>query len=872
MSYIDSFREEERNKEKIYSSFESEVSGLLQRGEDAKDYYDSGSYEDQDSFFAAASMWGARKKRHAKEQQVKTLYDKPYFAHIRMRLEGDGDCVDCFLTDNENLDGALTVLSEPDMHIVPFKQDKERPFLTTVFHCYQAKTDEKISVTVPDKRLGQVHEQLYHPELIRDVDVYQRQIRNVITFLPQETGEGQIEADELLSKKLDENRNNTKLRNIIATLQLQQFDIIRTDIGTSFIVQGCAGSGKTQCLIHRLFFLRDFLQDSGWNKVLLITPTQLFRNYSSELIRRYHLETVANISLAVFYKKLLESFDQRFSNRQYRFELTEEYLPDAYLQQVYVTNQIEKIDAEIDKAIQNYVTDGCRLTGEDMPQASVIDINFVNLLSSKLAELINQFDETEKLLSEDAEYQEHRREQDSLEKQLKSHQKKLDAYIATGNKLREEKALFDNLLSAYEAAHTDIDAETRKDEKYVAELLIKLRRCIQKIESCHDAKDFSSLMSVYASLRDYLLDKLEIRSDAAKFEAKYKELLSSIYLECKTAIFTFTKDRYPKRWLDMHVKSMEANEDHIKKTTEDIELVNLFIEDHNTWLREHNLEDAQNQRKVYRAELERSRYFLSRIESSVFEREVWNALAPLKTECGIETIYSEQLSNGRQKQSKILYKSDLLFYLKIYNKLYKTRTIPEYNLICIDEGQDLDSADYDLIKSLYPKAVLNVFGDTEQVLHEACGINDWRAETGIEKLFEMNSNYRNNASIADFCNKNFGSKMTYYGKISSDQAPKKLSSASQIDKSVLSDETVVIVKNEQMFKELCTIVQEDIRDRLLYVDTRAERVPENVIPCYSIFAAKGLEFRTALVYAKEMTKNQKVVACTRAMEELFYNG
>jgi len=58
-------------------------------------------------------------------------------------------------------------------------------------------------------------------------------------------------------------------------------------------------------------------------------------------------------------------------------------LPDAYLQQVYAPNQIEKIDAEIDKAIQNYLADGCRLTGEEMPQVSAIDINVVNLLSCK---------------------------------------------------------------------------------------------------------------------------------------------------------------------------------------------------------------------------------------------------------------------------------------------------------------------------------------------------------------------------------------------------------------------------------------------------------------------------------------------------------
>lgn len=867
MSYTDALWEEEHNKEKIYSSFETDVKDLFQKEKNAEDYYDSGNYEDQDSFIAAGSMWRVRKKRQAKEQLIKALYDKPYFAHIRINLENDGDYFDCFLSDNENLDRVITVLNEPNMHIIPFKLDKERPISTAAFHCYQAKTDEKILATVQNRGIKVI----YHPKLIRDVEVYRRQINNIVTFLPQESAETQIEADELLAQKLDENRNNVKLRNVIATLQWQQFDIIRTGIDTSFIVQGCAGSGKTQCLIHRLFYLRDYLEDSGWDKVLLITPTQLFRNYSSELMHRYHLETVANVSLAAFYKRLLDSFDKNFSERQYLFELTEEYLPDEYLRKVYSPDQIGKIDSEIDRAIQNYVADVCRLTGEEMPLVSAIDINFVNSLKDKLDGLIVQFDETEEFLSKDEEYIVHRRELDKLEKQLRAYQKKLDAYVAIGNKFKKEKELFDSLLYEYEVAKTDIDEENKNDEKYSEELSIKLNRCIEKIESSSDAKNLFLLMSSYVSLHGNLLDKLEVRSNDQKLKVGYKVLLSNIYEERKKALFKFTKGKSPKSWLEKNTKSIEMNKANIKETMEEIEIVNLYIEDYNTWLRECNPGDIDNQSKAYRTELGTALYFLSRIESTIFEHEVWNALAPLKTVHDIETVYIEKLSNGRQKQSKILYKSDLLFYLKIYNKLHKDREIPKYNLICIDEGQDLHSADYSLIKSLYPEAVLNVFGDKEQVLNKECGINDWHTETGIEKLFEMNTNYRNNASIADFCNKSFGSNMRYYGDILIDKVPKKLSSASNIDRFILSDGIAVIVKNEHMFKKLRSLVKDkSILDRLFYVDTKSEKVPEDVIPCYSVFAAKGLEFNSALVYAKEMTKNQKIVACTRAMEELLY--
>ena len=158
------------------------------------------------------------------------------------------------------------------------------------------------------------------------------------------------------------------------------------------------------------------------------------------------------------------------------------------------------------------------------------------------------------------------------------------------------------------------------------------------------------------------------------------------------------------------------------------------------------------------------------------------------------------------------------------------------------------------------------------MLHEACGVTDWAADTGIEKIYKINRNYRSDAAIVKFCNDKFGSKMGCIGNGRSDKV-KELTRASQINTFLkeMDGETVVIVKNKWVFNEFCYLIREEaIKKKLVYVDTKADKVPENVIPCYSIFAAKGLEFKTVLVYAREMTTKQKIVACTRAMDKLFY--
>ena len=94
--------------------------------------------------------------------------------------------------------------------------------------------------------------------------------------------------------------------------------------------------------------------------------------------------------------------------------------------------------------------------------------------------------------------------------------------------------------------------------------------------------------------------------------------------------------------------------------------------------------------------MDRARYFLSRIESTIFEQAVWNAMLPYKKKNSIRAIDVEPLENGRRRETRILYKSDLLFYIMVYTRLHSNEKLPAYRMLCIDEGQDLHKADYDL--------------------------------------------------------------------------------------------------------------------------------------------------------------------------------
>lgn len=69
------------------------------------------------------------------------------------------------------------------------------------------------------------------------------------------TLEGDV-IDPFLLTVLKDKRRQNRLTDIIRSIQANQNDIIRKPLSESFIVQGCAGSGKTMILLHRLSYLK----------------------------------------------------------------------------------------------------------------------------------------------------------------------------------------------------------------------------------------------------------------------------------------------------------------------------------------------------------------------------------------------------------------------------------------------------------------------------------------------------------------------------------------------------------------------------------------------------------------------------------------
>ena len=98
--------------------------------------------------------------------------------------------------------------------------------------------------------------------------------------------------DEFLIKVLLDKKESNTLSDIIYTIQKNQNKIIRADVEKSFIVQGCAGSGKTMILLHRLSYLKFNNKLPNYDKIKIITPNPLFSDFIKSLTKDLNIEEI----------------------------------------------------------------------------------------------------------------------------------------------------------------------------------------------------------------------------------------------------------------------------------------------------------------------------------------------------------------------------------------------------------------------------------------------------------------------------------------------------------------------------------------------------------------------------------------------------
>lgn len=204
-------------------------------------------------------------------------------------------------------------------------------------------------------RAGRVN---YILQLRRSLDVKNGELISYHTEFDGQTVslEGDV-IDPFLLTVLKDKRRQNRLTDIIKTIQSNQNNIIRRPRNESFIVQGCAGSGKTMILLHRLSYLIFNHRDISIENIKIITPNSFFDAHINELSNELGLNRIERKSVEEFYVSLIKSFSRKMdvtanvssekdlNNDLLKMLYSEKYFNDTYLHyDEYWNDILSKID------------------------------------------------------------------------------------------------------------------------------------------------------------------------------------------------------------------------------------------------------------------------------------------------------------------------------------------------------------------------------------------------------------------------------------------------------------------------------------------------------------------------------------------------
>lgn len=220
-------------------------------------------------------------KKHEIKNRINILSntkDKPYFARIDFKNDKDNITDICYI-------GKVGV-QDYDNNIITV--DWRAPISTLYYdsnigNCSYNVEDEIIKGNLKLKRQYNIENQ------------------TLISFDDVDT----VSNDELLKPYLSVSADS-RLKNIVSTIQSEQNEIIRSSIGKNLIIEGVAGSGKTTVALHRIAYIsytyKDIIKN---NQYMVIGPNKFFINYISSVLPDLDVHDIKQYDLSEFTKYYL---------------------------------------------------------------------------------------------------------------------------------------------------------------------------------------------------------------------------------------------------------------------------------------------------------------------------------------------------------------------------------------------------------------------------------------------------------------------------------------------------------------------------------------------------------------------------------------
>lgn len=661
--------------------------------------------------------------------------------------------------------------------------------------------------------------------------------------------------DRFLINVLNMRKKRHQLIDIISTIQENQNTIVDRPLKQNLIVQGCAGSGKTMVMLHRLSTLKYNNPDFDFETAVILTPNNNFNTHISGLASSLQLGYIERYSIEEYYRMLLQRYDVSFKSQNrisdeanvdqtyVDYMYSEEFL--LILKEVYEKktgdllayyNEVRKISESIGRTPLNISTDHTY----DLVRP------LLDELSVMLSDIRRQ---KEKIRQKQQKIDQINHRYDFLKEKIPESQKQLEELMqsqtaAVYAKLQTVARQQIEQIQRLDMEIADNEEKYRKTDSTIfilrkAQKLEKLRDNIEKLHNKKkDHQEKEDILKEFMNTNTVNMNQEELLEFFRKMDLYITDIQDNIHnIQSQQEVIS----RYQKEWEELPQLSLSAQSE--------LKTVNQDTVDE---------EIADKINKLY---VELTESTPVNIYSDIYTMSSQKANVILKNRTGRNYI---QFSRGTT------YRYDL--YLQLHFAMwYFGKTVGDNRFICVDEGQDLSIKEFELIKQMNGGVpVFNVYGDTNQLLKSGRGISDWGlVEHILEKpqIFFLNENYRNTNQIIEFCNDTFSMQILLTGvdghkvkEILRNRFEKTLSELK------ISEERIAIIlprcvkKNEYIDREQ---LPEAIRDVI------GEDIGNGKIAVVYVDEVKGVEFDRVFVVPDGMSKNEQYIAYTRALADLI---
>lgn len=703
--------------------------------------------------------------------------------------------------------------------------------------------------------------------LSRIVTMFNRKVTSVEVIIDKDKALFSKVSDRFLRQVLIKRKNTPELESIITTIQEKQDNICDLPVTDSFVIQGCAGSGKTMVLLHRLrrLLYNKYIDSNGY---IYLIPSDDYREFTKNIADDFGINK-DNIKLYQEYYQLICGkekeeyanelvFAPEYLERVYSKEFVKqcyEQLLDGLVAQF--SGMLNRCEAKI-QSIYNYQQEKFQNNLEKTKVNAYIEISDLlggikGFINTDLSEDLNNIDEV---------------------------------VLDLRTTYAKAKAEYEEVIGHAQVFEIqDDDPRLLADEKLlkmageISQLEEEIKHCMRFMVSAKQER-LKKLNSIYLQQRRSVIAKL-IEADKKQYSEKAKHL--------GTVFGSLTYEQAEK--------NIDEVSNLVAKYHNTINECNASLENLEEYFNKNYADEILLWNEAYKWSTELLELKQELVDGllpcvDVFKRSaslsvnLYNTFDKYYTEAESKTAFSESFKQFINKSNiqiqaqcntalfnsfkkKIRHEFDIkicdiykhYWYLSAYAR-YLTREFyyKKYKCVLVDEAQDLSLAEIELIHKLNTdrtraaeRPAMNLFGDVHQMITKH-GIKSWEEITFIPKVFELQENFRNTNQIIDYCKINLPPMMEMKAVgVDMEEVNNYDTLQCALANVENSENKVFIVKDEYASKDL---------DQ--YFGT--EHIHDTAI--YTVKNVKGLEFKKVYVIDKDMSAQEKYIAYTRALAKL----